>query len=60
MLTRIFLGIIFLCIALFGWTQNISKEEMIYLTANWKGERFSDGRPKISDELIVRARKIGI
>jgi regulator of RNase E activity RraA len=60
MLTRIFLGIIFLCIALFGWTQNISKEEMIYLTVNWKGERFSDGRPKISDELIARARKIGI
>jgi regulator of RNase E activity RraA len=60
MLTRTFLGIIFLCIALFGWTQNISKEEMIYLTANWKGERFSDGRPKISDELIARARKIGI
>ena len=60
MLTRTFLGIIFLCTSLLGWTQNIAKEEMIYLTANWKGERFSDGRPKISDELIARARKIGI
>lgn len=40
--------------------QTISKEEMIFLTSEWKGERFPDGRPKISDDLIARARKIGI
>jgi len=40
--------------------QFITKEEMIFLTSEWKGERFADGRPKISDELIARARKIGI
>jgi regulator of RNase E activity RraA len=40
--------------------QTITKEEMIFLTSEWKGERFPDGRPKISDELIARARNIGI
>jgi regulator of RNase E activity RraA len=40
--------------------QSISKEEMLYLTAAWKGERFSDGRPRVSDQLIERAKKIGI
>ncbi len=41
-------------------SQTISKEELIFLTSEWKGERFADGRPKISDELIERAKKIGI
>ena len=40
--------------------QTISKEEMIFLTSEWKGERFSDGRPKISDDLLNRARNVGI
>ncbi len=40
--------------------QTVTKEEMIFLTSEWKGERFPDGRPKVSDELIARARKIGI
>lgn len=26
----------------------------------WKGERFADGRPKVSDDLVERAKKIGI
>jgi len=33
---------------------------MLYLTASWKGERFADGRPKVSDQLVERAKKIGI
>lgn len=40
--------------------QTIPKSELIFLTAEWKGERFADGRPRIPDELIERARKIGI
>ncbi len=38
--------------------QTISKEEMIFLTSAWKGERFADGRPKIPDELLKRAKHI--
>jgi regulator of RNase E activity RraA len=40
--------------------QTISKEELIFLTSAWKGERFPDGRPKVPDALIARAKNIGI
>jgi regulator of RNase E activity RraA len=40
--------------------QTIPKEELIFLTSEWKGERFPDGRPKVSDDLVMRARNIGI
>jgi len=44
----------------FAQSQVFPPSELTYLTSYWKGERFEDGRPKISDELIARARKIGI
>lgn len=50
----------FIALQLCSFAQSISKDELIYLTASWKGERFSDGRPKVSDELIERAKNIGI
>lgn len=40
--------------------QTISKEELIFLTSEWKGERFADGRPRIPDELLERAKRIMI
>jgi len=38
--------------------QQISKEELILLTPEWKGERFSDGRPKVSDQLLNRMKLV--
>jgi regulator of RNase E activity RraA len=40
--------------------QTMPKEELIFLTSEWKGERFPDGRPKIPDDLIRRAKSITI
>jgi regulator of RNase E activity RraA len=40
--------------------QTISKEELIFLTSEWKGERFEDGRPKVPDALLERAKHIMI
>jgi regulator of RNase E activity RraA len=40
--------------------QTMSKEELIFLTSEWKGERFPDGRPKIADTLLERAKHIMI
>ncbi|MEY4054241.1 MAG: hypothetical protein RJA92_1779 [Bacteroidota bacterium] len=40
--------------------QQFPASELIYLTSQWKGERFEDGRPKIPDAIIERAKKIGI
>ena len=49
--------IIFLfCISLYS--QQISKEELIFLTPEWKGERFHDGRPKVSNEIIQRMKMV--
>jgi regulator of RNase E activity RraA len=42
------------------FAQTISKEEMLFLTSEWKGERFADGRPKIPDSLLIRAKYIMI
>ncbi|SFU18036.1 Regulator of RNase E activity RraA [Algoriphagus locisalis] len=39
-----------------SFAQQISKEEMLFLTQEWKGERFEDGRPKVSDDLLRRMK----
>lgn len=51
---------IFICYCGTSYAQTIPKEELIFLTSEWKGERFSDGRPRIPDDLLERAGKIGI
>lgn len=53
---------VFACVSLQGnlFAQTISKEELTFLTSEWKGERFPDGRPKISDDLLLRAKNIGL
>lgn len=38
--------------------QQISKEELIFLTPEWKGERLKDGRPYVSDDLLERMKKV--
>jgi regulator of RNase E activity RraA len=48
------------CLTAQLFSQTISKEELTFLTSEWKGERFADGRPKIADDLVARAKKIGI
>lgn len=40
--------------------QTISREELMFYTSEWKGERFKDGRPKIPDALLERAKNVGI
>jgi regulator of RNase E activity RraA len=42
------------------FAQTIPKEELIFLTSEWKGDRYPDGRPRLSDALIERAKHIGI
>ena len=38
--------------------QQISKEELIFLTPLWKGERFADGRPKVPDAILNRMKRV--
>ena len=41
-------------------SQQISKEELIFLTPEWKGERFEDGRPKVPDNIIQRMKSVSV
>jgi regulator of RNase E activity RraA len=38
----------------------ISKTELIALTPEWTGERFADGRPKVSDDIIRRMKSVSV
>ena len=60
---RIALFVSFVAVLFTGFSavaQTIPKDELVFLTSEWKGERFPDGRPKIPDALIERAKKIGL
>ncbi len=39
-------------------SQQISKEEIIFLTPEWKGDRFEDGRPKVEDNILKRMKQV--
>lgn len=59
-----------ICLALFtaGFTtqslkaqpSSLTKDEMLQYTALWKGERFPDGRPKVSDDIVRRMKYVSI
>lgn len=38
--------------------QQISREELIFLTPEWKGERFADGRPNVPDAILKRMKLV--
>ena len=38
--------------------QQISRDELIYLTPEWQGERFPDGRPKVPDDILERMKRV--
>jgi 4-hydroxy-4-methyl-2-oxoglutarate aldolase len=41
-------------------SQIATKDDVIFYTAEWTGERYHDGRPRVSDELLERIKKISI
>ena len=57
---KFIISVCFCALSLHGISQQKNSEELHYLTVAWKGERFADGRPRVSDQLIERAKKIGI
>ena len=53
--------VIFLCLlSTMGWAQTISRDQLIQYTSAWEGERYEDGRPKVPDRLLERAKNISI
>ena len=39
---------------------NLTPDELIEYTREWKGERFPDGRPKVPDGIIERMKEVTI
>jgi regulator of RNase E activity RraA len=60
------LGGLALCLLLWGnltgvaTAQTISREQLIFLTAEWQGERYPDGRPKVPDDILTRMKQVSI
>lgn len=54
--------LLILFIFYFSHAQQISPtpDQMKALTSDWTGERFPDGRPKISDEMLERLKKVSV
>ncbi|MCW5516492.1 RraA family protein [Muriicola sp. Z0-33] len=40
--------------------QTTPKEQLLFLTSQWEGERFEDGRPKVADHVLERMEKVTI
>ncbi|HEX4272275.1 MAG TPA: hypothetical protein VHZ32_12840, partial [Rhizomicrobium sp.] len=38
----------------------MTRAQMMFYTAEWKGDRFPDGRPKVPDSLLTRALDVSI
>jgi regulator of RNase E activity RraA len=59
---KIFLLTSFILTCILAGAQNVgsSPEYIKALTSEWKGERFPDGRPKVSDAILERLKNISI
>jgi 4-hydroxy-4-methyl-2-oxoglutarate aldolase len=38
----------------------MTREQMMFYTSDWKGDRFPDGRPKVPDDLLKRALDVSV
>tara|TARA_B100000029_G_scaffold516797_1_gene634410 strand:- start:1776 stop:2660 length:885 start_codon:yes stop_codon:yes gene_type:complete len=39
---------------------NLTPDELIEYTPDWDGERFNDGRPKVSDDILRRMKNVSV
>ncbi len=39
---------------------SLTKEEMLYYTSVWQGDRFPDGRPKVPDDIVRRMKYVSV
>jgi|TARA_B100000768_G_scaffold181974_1_gene207879 regulator of RNase E activity RraA len=57
------IGYLFLLFGIFSPSlnaQGLTSSEIQFLTNNWNGERFEDGRPKVSKGILERMKKVSI
>ena len=56
----IFSFIVFTCFSALSQNVGSTPEYIQAITSSWEGERFPDGRPKVSDELLGRLKNVAI
>lgn len=59
-LTLLFISSLVFCQLSWATPIKMSKEDLIRYTPEWKGERFPDGRPKVSDDIIERMKLVNL
>lgn len=59
-ITTISLILVFLMTLNGGIAQNLSVDQMKFLTHQWEGQRFDDGRPKVPVDILERMKKVTI
>ena len=62
MQAKLFLAALILCGFVYQpcLGQTMTKEQMLFLTPKWEGERFPDGRPHVDDSVIERMKSVSI
>ena len=62
MIKRVVLISVFILACVINYAQNVGStpEYIKAITSQWKGERFADGRPKVSDDMLERLKKLPI
>lgn len=56
----IYLTVFLFAIKVTAQNVQISKEQLLALTPEWKGDRFADGRPKVADNIIKRMKSVSV
>jgi regulator of RNase E activity RraA len=56
----LWLALLFFSGAVTAQEVQASKEEILALTPEWKGERFADGRPRVSDKILQRMKSVSV
>jgi len=54
------LAALILCFSANAQPSSLTKDQMLYYTSLWKGDRFPDGRPKVSDDIIRRMKYVSV
>jgi regulator of RNase E activity RraA len=52
--------LVFQLFAVGAAAQTISRDQLVFLTAEWQGERFPDGRPKVPDAILARMQRVSL
>jgi regulator of RNase E activity RraA len=59
-ISLVFLVSLFYTISIQAQVGIFSKEDLLNYTHLWQGARYPDGRPKVSDEILERMKKVSI